>query len=119
MSPTSSTATTPNDPPFDGDGLLAELERRLRRLPPLRALYDALLQGAVDAPVWAVGGVTGSLVQHWDGGEWSEVDAPGIGQPLMGVWTAPGEDVWVAGNFGTTARWDGSAWDQPTWPLTP
>jgi len=53
--------------------LLAELERRLRHLPPLRALYDALLQGAVDAPVWAVGGVLRDLL-HDPGLELREAD---------------------------------------------
>jgi hypothetical protein len=30
------------------------------------------------------------------------------------VWTAPGEDVWVAGDYGTLARWDGASWTCPS-----
>ena len=68
--------------------------------------------------VWAVGGFTSSLVIHWDGTTWTEQDSTGVGQPLNGVWTAPGEDVWVAGNFGTTMFFDGTDWRMPSLPIT-
>jgi len=60
--------------------------------------------------VWCVGGTSGSEVWRWDGSAWSEADASGLGQPLMGVWTAPGEDVWVSGMSAIVGVWDGSAW---------
>ncbi len=75
-------------------------------------------RGRAEDDVWAVGGLTSSLVAHWDGLEWTEQDSTGVGQPLNGVWTEEGEDVWVAGNFGTMAAWDGTQWQMPDFPLT-
>lgn len=70
--------------------------------------------------VWAVGGDYSSLLLHFDGDRWEEVTTKGIGQPLNGVWTAPGEDVWVAGHFGTTAAWSSEteSWLTPSFPVT-
>lgn len=76
------------------------------------------IRGRAADDVWAVGGFTSSLVIHWDGSAWTEVDSTGVGQPLNGVWTGPGEDVWVAGNFGTTMAWDGATWQMPELPIS-
>jgi hypothetical protein len=84
--------------------------------PAMGRLLTARGRAADD--VWAVGGFTSSLVVHWDGTAWSEVDSSGVGQPLNGVWTGPGEDVWVAGNFGTTMVWDGTDWRMPSLPIS-
>lgn len=84
--------------------------------PPMGRLLTVRARAEDD--VWAVGGFTSSLVVHWDGTEWTEQVSLGVGQPLNGVWTAPGEDVWVAGNFGTTVSWDGAQWNMPEWPVS-
>jgi len=76
------------------------------------------IRGRAADDVWAVGGLTSSLIMHWDGTSWSEQDSTGVGQPLNGVWTAADEHVWIAGNFGTTMHWDGHAWRQPSLPVT-
>ena len=76
------------------------------------------LRGRADDDIWAVGGFTSSLVAHWDGSQWAEVDSTGVGQPLNGVWTGPDEHVWIAGNFGTTMFWDGEAWQMPELPIS-
>lgn len=70
------------------------------------------VRGRSDTDVWAVGGAMSSLLMHHDGTEWStiEVDPLCTSQPLNGVWTAPGEDVWVAGMSGAMARFDGQEW---------
>jgi len=70
--------------------------------------------------VWAVGGMTSSMMLHYDGDRWEEVTTAGVGQPLNGVWTAEGEDVHVAGHFGTTATWSSEteSWTQPLLPVT-
>lgn len=68
--------------------------------------------------VTAVGGLGSALVMQHDGSAWSEIDSAGLGQPLNGVWTAPGHDVWVVGNFGATGRLNGGVWDMPDWPVT-
>jgi hypothetical protein len=93
---------------IDGDTLIPQPE--LGRLLTVR--------GRASDDVWAVGGLTSATVLHFDGTSWSEADTLGLGQPLNGVWTGPDEDVWVTGNFGTTARWTGTTWEQPEWPLT-
>ncbi len=76
------------------------------------------VRGRSDDDVWAVGGLTSAVVLHWDGAAWSEVDHTGLGQPLNGVWTAPGEPVAIAGNFGTVALDWGDGWEMPDWPPT-
>jgi hypothetical protein len=76
------------------------------------------VRGRSEADVWAVGGLTGALVLNWNGSAWTEVDSTGVDQAINGVWTGPGEDVWVAGNYGTAASWDGATWTTPDRPLT-
>ena len=61
--------------------------------------------------MWAVGGTGSARVLHWEGSSWDLVDATGLGAPLNGVWTAPGEDVWIAGTFGVVGRRVGEAWE--------
>ena len=72
-----------------------------------------------DDDVWAVGGLSEAEVWHWTG-SWArvEMDPFCTNQALNGVWTGPGEDVWVAGQFGAMMRWDGATWDCPDAPLT-
>lgn len=76
------------------------------------------IRGASQTDAWAVGGLVGALVLHFDGTEFTEVNTDGLGQAINGVYTAPGEDVWIGGNYGVTARWNGAGWDQPDLPLT-
>jgi hypothetical protein len=70
------------------------------------------VRGRSDNDVWAVGGVMSSVLLHHDGSEWQNVPVDPLctSQPLNGVWTAPGEDVWVAGMSGAMARFDGQDW---------
>jgi len=68
--------------------------------------------------VYAVGGVANALMKTWDGDAWVPSDTSGLSPPLNGVWTDAGEDLWVAGFSGLTARWTGSTWDQPTPPVS-
>lgn len=76
------------------------------------------VRGRADDDVWAVGGLGAPLVTHWDGAAWSEVDAAALGQPLSGLWTGAGEDVYVAGNFGTAAILRDDTWEVPEVPPT-
>lgn len=78
--------------------------------------------------VWAAGyyinefGIAQTLVQHWDGEEWSLVDSPNVGPLLDNRLTAidasaPG-DVWAVGYYYSdqavaqtlTMHWDGTEW---------
>lgn len=70
------------------------------------------VRGRADDDVWAVGGLGAPEAWHWNGSAWAAVDVSGLGQPLNGVWTAPGEDVFVAGNYLTAAFFDGATWTQ-------
>lgn len=95
-----------------GDGVVYRLEGDT--LTPMDAGGARLLtvRGRADDDVWAVGGLGAPELRHWGGTTWDEVDASGLGQPLNGVWTAPGEDVYVAGNYLTAAFFDGDTWTQ-------
>jgi hypothetical protein len=66
----------------------------------------------------AVGGVSSSLIMQHDQDGWTERDSAGLGQPLNGIWTDAGQDIWIAGNFGTTARLTADGLEQPDWPVT-
>ncbi|MEE2829809.1 MAG: hypothetical protein VX498_11530 [Myxococcota bacterium] len=98
-----------------GDGVayqvLADGSLESRPLPGAEKLVT--VRGRSETDVWAVGGLSGALVMHWNGSEWTSVpvDPFCTSQPLNGVWTAPGEEVWIAGMAGTMGRWDGERWD--------
>ena len=67
----------------------------------------------------AVGGLSSSLIMAHGPDGWAERDSAGLGQPLNGIWTDEGQDIWVAGNFGTTARIsERTGIHQPDWPVT-
>ena len=80
--------------------------------------FHALTVRGGDGVAWTVGGTQTSEIMSNDGGGWTEVDTSGLGQPLMGVWTDDGEDVWVSGAFGTSAWLDETGWSFPDLPLT-
>lgn len=73
-------------------------------------------RGADDA--YAVGGASSPVLLHWDGASWTPSDAGPLTQALAGVWTAPGEAVWVAGLNGATAFLDDEGWHAPEWPVS-
>lgn len=99
---------------FVGDGLAyfwngTDFEERH---PPGAARLTTIRGASVD-DAYAVGGLSNPVVLHWDGSDWTEIPwEPRCGgqNGLNGVWTASGEDVWVAGHVGTAARWDGTEW---------
>ncbi|MED5374053.1 MAG: hypothetical protein VX899_23750 [Myxococcota bacterium] len=68
--------------------------------------------------VIAVGGEAGPLILERDGESWSEIDGARLNGPLNGVWTAPGETVWVAGNYGVMGQLGADGWEIPDFPLT-
>lgn len=99
-----------------GVGVAYQLEGDVlvpRPVPETARLLTVTGRGPDD--VWAVGGATGPTMLHWDGTQWTEIEVDPFcaTQPLNGVWTAPGADVWIAGNFGAVGRFDGTAWDCP------
>lgn len=57
--------------------------------------------------VYAIGGLGNFVLMHWDGSVWKDVPSPDY-LPTMaqGIWTAPGEPLYIAGNQGFTARMD-------------
>lgn len=104
-----------------GDGVAYRIvDDTLEAHPPPDGARLLTVTGRSDDDVWAVGGAQLPVVLHWDGSAWSEVDfSPFCGnQGLNGVWTAPGEDVWVTGFLGTMARYDGAEWSCPKPPIT-
>jgi len=78
------------------------------------------VRGASEDDVWVVGGLQEPVIWHYEAGTWTEHSVEPIcgSQPLMGVWTDPGEDVWVSGMAGTTAVFDGTAWTCDDFPIS-
>ncbi len=76
------------------------------------------VRGRDTSDVYAVGGLGQPELWHYDGRAWTALDGSALGQPLNGVWTAPGEPAWVAGNFGVVGGLDGDEWILPDAPLT-
>lgn len=72
------------------------------------ALFSVWSSGPDD--VWAVGGELGQpLVLHFDGNGWSRNEPP-VSQQLWWVHGFPGGPVFVCGDGGALARWDGASW---------
>lgn len=71
------------------------------RFPPDGARLTTVV-GRNDDEVFAVGGLGSPVLLAWNGASWENVDIdPGCADmALNGVFTEPGESVWVAGFFG-------------------
>lgn len=54
--------------------------------------------------VYAVGGLGTGVVLRWDGAAWSTFAS--VNEELAGVWTAPGQALYVGGNRGLLIRYD-------------
>lgn len=78
------------------------------------------VRGASVEDVWAVGGDAEAALWHWRDEAWEEVTVdPFCGRlPLNGVWTGPGEGVWLAGMSGTVGGLVDGAWVCPDFPPT-
>lgn len=75
--------------------------------------------------VWAVGsgrnsaGVSGSMIQHWDGTSWTEVSSPVTGATLTSVAAISPSDVWTVGytaTAGLAMHYDGTSWTVSSLP---
>ncbi|HEU4559640.1 MAG TPA: hypothetical protein VFS20_17440, partial [Longimicrobium sp.] len=65
--------------------------------------------GSDGTNVWAVGGF--GSVAHWTGGQWNEVEIPGVGEEdLYAIWGSSAGNVWTVGMNGTIAHYDGVDW---------
>jgi len=58
--------------------------------------------------VWVVGDV--GRVFQWDGEIWTDRSPPGFTQDLFAVWVSITGDVWVAGQYGASARYHDGTW---------
>ena len=78
------------------------------------------VRGANNEDVWAVGGDASAVVLRWHEGGWDEIETQGLAQPLMGIWTEEGKDVWVSGMNGSQGFWNEHAytWQKPDVPLS-
>ncbi len=98
--------------------------------PSVGTLQSVLAAAAVVAPndIWAVGHYyeagagTRTLVEHWNGVEWSVVPSPNVingtlGNSLNGVSAVSANDIWAVGasanesiGLALTMHWDGMQW---------
>lgn len=78
---------------------------------PGQPLFTVTGRSADD--VYAIGGLGFATLAHWDGSAWSEVDLPAaVPEVIQGIWTAPGEALYIAGWNGFTASLDiDGTWD--------
>jgi hypothetical protein len=83
--------------------------------------------------VWAVGNYLGNpngpnqtLIEHWNGTNWSIVNSPNVGtggNTLAGVAAVSASDIWAVGNYHSNSvdytlieRWNGTTWTVVTSP---
>ncbi len=66
------------------------------------------IHGSSFTDVYAI--ASGSLMVHFDGSAWSEMD-PETTQALGGIWAAGPNDAFVVGSAGTIRRFDGTSWN--------
>jgi hypothetical protein len=90
-------------------------------------LYDVVALSATD--IWAVGeytngGVSQTLIEHWDGTAWSLIPSPTVAgnyTTLLGVAAVAPNDIWAVGEAGSetfTVHWNGSNWRRVRSPTT-
>ncbi|MCP4449710.1 MAG: hypothetical protein GY811_30920 [Myxococcales bacterium] len=108
-----------------GDGIAYHIEggatpTLVERHPPNDTKLTTVV-GRSDDEIYAVGGVATPTLLKWEGGAWQDVpvNLACANMGLNGVWTEPGENVWIAGFFGSMGQLkeDGS-WDCATSPPT-
>jgi hypothetical protein len=90
-----------------GDGIAYHVEDDLLvEVPVPEGTRLLTVRGRSDTDLWAVGGSSNATMLHGDGVSWTamEVDPHCGAQPLNGVWTGAGDDVWIAGNNGSMGR---------------
>jgi hypothetical protein len=104
-----------------GEGVILRWEGR-----SWATAFDAA--GPTPRAVWASGPrdawalLEGGLL-HWDGTRWSGSDPPARAFPRPGearepifssLWGTSRDDLWIAGDHGYVARWDGRIWMEVT-----
>ncbi len=78
------------------------------------------VRSRADDDVWVVGGLQQAELWRYDGVGWSEpaLEPRCAGQVINGLYTGPGDAVWIAGDFGTAASLDDESWSCASAPLT-
>lgn len=56
-----------------------------------------------------------SLIVHYNGSEWEEVEVPAKGE-LFSIWGNTPDDIWAGGNFGTLFHFNGVQWNIDSLP---
>jgi hypothetical protein len=65
------------------------------------------LWGVAGGPVFAAGI---NSISQWNGGAWVDIHDPNTANDAVAVWGFGAENLWATSDFGTLARWDGTAW---------
>jgi hypothetical protein len=73
---------------------------------PLSGQPIFTVTGRAADDMYAVGGIAGAVIR-WDGEVWSALDMGELSwQVPPGIWTAPGQDIYISGPSGQVARLD-------------
>ncbi len=106
-----------------------------RIVPSLSGVYEVRSVAAVSAnDMWAVGtyfpyDYAWTLIEHWDGTQWSLVPSPNAGQVnrLEGLVVVSANDIWAVGEYAhlwylplqtLIEHWDGTSWSVVSSPNT-
>ena len=78
------------------------------------------IYGLSEEDIYIVGnkrpsGVRQSLIVHFNGTEWEEIEVPALGE-LFSVWGSSPDDIWAGGNHGTLFHYDGVQWSVENLP---
>lgn len=95
--------------------------------PRTNFVWGVSTQSATDA--WAVGSYFNAanhldtLIMHWDGRSWSQIETPTAGRLLLGVHSIGPRDGWAVGQTGRVRQsktliyhWDGTRWSRAESP---
>ncbi|MBD3287647.1 hypothetical protein GF337_02485 [candidate division KSB1 bacterium] len=112
---------------YTGDGMWHHIN-----LPKIGHWFDlSAVYGFAENDVWTVGysrelitrDSTGrgvyenrSLIFHYDGVQWNEVDLPEWGNMLESIWGSAPDDIWAGGINGTLFHYNGSFWEKDSLP---
>jgi len=106
---------------FIGDGFVWRFDgSTFEDLTPEGEPRLTTIRGRGPDDVYVVGGLQVAVIYHWDGTAWQDIDLDPVctSGAFNGVYTAPGEDVFVSGMFGVATSWDGEGWSCSERPLT-
>ena len=94
-----------------GNGFLAHSDGTLITSRNSNTFYDLYaIWGDSADDIYAVGGDAGrSIIQHYNGTDWSNIYTDSSGGPFFGVWGSSADNIYAVG-YGRIVHFDGTSW---------